>query len=311
MQLDGSSIGAPLHLPGHSLTITSTAPHPQQKVLKPPVMPPYNNGQNSSSLSRKRSATILQASPSPPSSRPPSRDGDLNVDHKRSRVAKQWTACPEYVTTAESSIRLDQRAEHAIVNVLHPGLNGLSDDGGFAELVSGNCRFTMLCFLGCTIDHLHAASVVSALLSTFKVNVFGVSLIPPPPHTSSLPIIYDGTRQLSSSLGLLHPLGGGRQALDAIVVLDSKLRRRMLLPIGWGVKPQRQQRSARNVGLANTYADSEEEEMMLTSEQEVERAVKRMIAGIEWLIHEETEEYSRTWDEGIRTATVVHGMDYS
>ncbi|KAF3911985.1 hypothetical protein AA313_de0206101 [Arthrobotrys entomopaga] len=281
---------------------TTTAPHPNPQKKKATMLPVSNHP----SLSRKRSATILLDSPSPPSSRPPSRDGD---DHKRSRVAKQWTACPEYVTTAESSIKLDQRAENANVNVLLPGLEGLSDDGCFTELISDGSRFTMLCFLGCTIDHLHAASVVSSLLSTFKVNVYGVSLIPPPPHTSSLPIIFDGTRHLTSSLGLLHPLGGGRQALDAIVVLDSKLRRRMLLPIGWGVKPRKPQRSAGSTQLANTYADTEEEEMLLSSEQEVERAVKRLISGIEWLIHEETEEYSKDWDEGFRTAT-VHGMDF-
>ncbi|KAF2099110.1 hypothetical protein NA57DRAFT_56733 [Rhizodiscina lignyota] len=35
-------------------------------------------------------------------------------------------------------------------------------------------------------------------------------------------------------LGLLHPLGGGREALDAIVLLDRQGRRRLVLPFGWG-----------------------------------------------------------------------------
>jgi len=256
------------------------------------------------SLSRKRSHIALVDSPSPPSSRPPSRDGNLNVDHKRSRVAKQWNGCPAHVTTADHSIRLDQRAEVAKVNVLQPGFDDLSGDGEFSSLITDGSRFTMLCFLGCIIDHLHAVSLVSSLLSTFKVNIYGVSLIPPPPQTSSLPIIYDPSRQLTSSLGLLHPLGGGRTALDAIVVLDSKLRRRMLLPIGWGVKTR-----VGNTGMMNPYADREEEEVTLTCEQEVERAVKRLIEGVEWMIHEEEVEYSERWDEGIRTA-MVHGMDY-
>ncbi|KAK6361717.1 hypothetical protein TWF730_005431 [Orbilia blumenaviensis] len=301
MQLDGrtSSSSLPRDQPTTIVVVSSSKQKPQNKSTS------TMSGPNSS-LSRKRSATILQASPSPPSSRPPSRDGNLNVDHKRSRVAKQWTACPEYVTTVEQSIKLDPRAENASVSVLQPGCERLSDDGRFTELVQDGSRFTMLCFLGCTIDHLHAASVVSSLLSTFRVHVYGVSLIPPPANVSSLPIIYDGTRHLTSSLGLLHPLGGGRQALDAIVVLDSKLRRRMLLPIGW-VKPKYQPRGA--MELTNTYADTEEEEMVLTSEQEVERALKRLIAGIEWLIHEEAEDYTRSWDEGLRTA-MVHGIGY-
>jgi len=35
-------------------------------------------------------------------------------------------------------------------------------------------------------------------------------------------------------LGLLHPLGGGRQPLDAIVIIDTAGKRRLVLPIGWG-----------------------------------------------------------------------------
>jgi hypothetical protein len=35
-------------------------------------------------------------------------------------------------------------------------------------------------------------------------------------------------------LGLLHPLGGGKFPLDALVVLDQCHRRRLVLPFGWG-----------------------------------------------------------------------------
>ncbi|KAH8731423.1 hypothetical protein GQ44DRAFT_671279 [Phaeosphaeriaceae sp. PMI808] len=35
-------------------------------------------------------------------------------------------------------------------------------------------------------------------------------------------------------LGLLHPLGGGKFPLDALVVLDPSGRRRLVLPFGWG-----------------------------------------------------------------------------
>jgi hypothetical protein len=35
-------------------------------------------------------------------------------------------------------------------------------------------------------------------------------------------------------LGLLHPLGGGKFPLDALVVLDRRGRRRLVLPFGWG-----------------------------------------------------------------------------
>lgn len=35
-------------------------------------------------------------------------------------------------------------------------------------------------------------------------------------------------------LGLLHPLGGGETPLDALVVVDNRGRRRLVLPFGWG-----------------------------------------------------------------------------
>ena len=35
-------------------------------------------------------------------------------------------------------------------------------------------------------------------------------------------------------LGLLHPLGGGQRPLDAIVILDTAGRRRLVIPFGWG-----------------------------------------------------------------------------
>lgn len=35
-------------------------------------------------------------------------------------------------------------------------------------------------------------------------------------------------------LGLLHPLGGGQSPLDAIVILDTAGRRRLVVPFGWG-----------------------------------------------------------------------------
>lgn len=35
-------------------------------------------------------------------------------------------------------------------------------------------------------------------------------------------------------LGLLHPLGGGQRPLDAIVILDTAGKRRLVVPFGWG-----------------------------------------------------------------------------
>lgn len=73
-------------------------------------------------------------------------------------------------------------------------------------------------------------------------------------------IVHDAQRTLTKNLGLLHPLGGGRVALDAIVVLDAESRARMVLPIGWGV------RGASEDG-ANLW----------------ENVMGRVVRGVEWL----------------------------
>ncbi|KAH7391827.1 hypothetical protein BKA66DRAFT_458544 [Pyrenochaeta sp. MPI-SDFR-AT-0127] len=52
----------------------------------------------------------------------------------------------------------------------------------------------------------------------------------------SLPLIQAATPSNNHfvRLGLLHPLGGGKFPLDALVVLDRHGRRRLVLPFGWG-----------------------------------------------------------------------------
>jgi hypothetical protein len=52
----------------------------------------------------------------------------------------------------------------------------------------------------------------------------------------SLPLIqaYEPPNNHFVRLGLSHPLGGGKFPLDALVVLDPRGRRRLVLPFGWG-----------------------------------------------------------------------------
>jgi hypothetical protein len=58
----------------------------------------------------------------------------------------------------------------------------------------------------------------------------------PPNAPFSLPIIQavEPSNNHFVRLGLLHPLGGGKFPLDALVVLDQHARRRLVLPFGWG-----------------------------------------------------------------------------
>ncbi|RAR15953.1 hypothetical protein DDE83_000750 [Stemphylium lycopersici] len=66
-------------------------------------------------------------------------------------------------------------------------------------------------------------------------------------------------------LGLLHPLGGGKFPLDALVVLDRHGRRRLVLPFGWGAgkhaaTPAGRSIQQRLMGLLRSCVDTLEQE---------------------------------------------------
>ena len=73
-------------------------------------------------------------------------------------------------------------------------------------------------------------------------------------------VVFDAQSVLTKRLGLLHPLGGGRVALDVVVVLDAEGRVRIVLPIGWGAK-------GCCASMANRWED----------------VVVRLVRGVEWL----------------------------
>ncbi|CAN9175898.1 unnamed protein product [Alternaria alternata] len=67
----------------------------------------------------------------------------------------------------------------------------------------------------------------------------------------SLPVIQAATPSNNHfvRLGLLHPLGGGKFPLDALVVLDKQSRRRLVLPFGWGAGKHADTPAGRNIQM--------------------------------------------------------------
>lgn len=55
-------------------------------------------------------------------------------------------------------------------------------------------------------------------------------------------------------LGLLHPLGGGQQPLDALVLIDHAGLRRLVLPYGWGIGKHVTRSEMRTI-MQSRYAD--------------------------------------------------------
>lgn len=184
------------------------------------------------------------------------------------------------------SIGLDARVEAVVVDMLWPDAESL-DCGRRLGDFRRSGGFTVLCFLGSTIEHLQGLGQVASLLGNLNADVFGVSLSAPPPHTSSLPIIHDRTRALTLSLGLLHPLGGGRQALDAIVILDRDSRQRVVLPVGWGARP-----------VPGQCAADEES-------NSVDSLVGRCVKSVEWLCNEALDDTVEDVEMGMMDNEIV------
>ncbi|KAG0641125.1 hypothetical protein HOY80DRAFT_1008705 [Tuber brumale] len=260
---------------------TSPLPMSYQPPQPPPPQPSPSPPLFSATSSKKRSPQIAFADDTPPSSRPPSRS------HTQKRLrAKRAGERPSWVSGKDDGIGLDARVEAVVVDVLWPGAESL-DCGRRVSDLRRSRGFTVLCFLGCTIEHLQSLGQVASLLGNLNTDVFGVSLSAPPPHTSSLPIIHDRTRALTLSLGLLHPLGGGRQALDAIVILDRDSRERVVLPVGWGPRPVPGQ----------CTADEES--------NSVNSIVGRCVKGVEWLCNEALDDTVEDVEMGMMDNEIV------
>ncbi|KAH0551685.1 hypothetical protein GP486_007097 [Trichoglossum hirsutum] len=116
------------------------------------------------------------------------------------------------------------------------------------------------------------------------VDILGVSLYSYISHDYRFPIIHDSPPNIIPALGLLHPLGGGREALDAVVVLDACGRRRMVLPVGWG---QSRHYAAPDELLKNTMA----------------KLMANLVDGLQWLDRESREQREQELEKMERRAS--------
>ncbi|KAF2263636.1 hypothetical protein CC78DRAFT_269650 [Lojkania enalia] len=115
----------------------------------------------------------------------------------------------------------------------HNNLSSYSKDSSLVVLcVQGNLRlhYDLLCAM------LPDLYTLSPSLQAFVLCRDPATHTPSTTAPFSLPLIQavGGDFNHFVRLGLLHPLGGGQFPLDALVVVDPKGRRRLVLPFGWG-----------------------------------------------------------------------------
>lgn len=206
-------------------------------------------------ISRKRSPlAAFAADATPPHSRPPSRT------HTKRARRPDLSERPAFVHARDAAINLHARipapaaAGAYTVQVVSPALPTFPPTSSFssslaaslpprdvplAGLVRGAGRETaVLCFLGSGVGvrTLAALAEVRGVLAGVGAGVWGVALAAealPAGAAAGVDVVWDVRAVLTKALGLLHPLGGGRAPLDAVVVVDEEGRARMVLPVGW------------------------------------------------------------------------------
>lgn len=226
-------------------------------LLSPLPLPTFPQPQ-----SRKRRALDSPARPDVP----------RTLTQKRARP-HSTPERPAWVLDHTNSLHVSTRLSGVSAVEIYPSASGTpaTEISLFTELFNGAGGFTVLCFLGFGGEEtLRAVGGVSTLLAALGARCYGVSLVPPNAECG-LPILHDRHRSLTTRLGLLHPLGGGRTALDAVVVLDSESRARMVLPIGWGARPTQG-------GCVDEPGNR------------WENVVARLVRGVEWLRDEAEDE---------------------
>lgn len=143
--------------------------------------------------------------------------------------------------------------EPSFINLSKPVyvVNGI---GGINEIHKLPILFSsfVLCFFGNVsgdygyVDnvplHISAISHFYPCLQSYNTDVIGITTDTvenicqwkahlPRALQFSLPVISDSNDEICREMGMLHPLGGAKLALDAIVIIDSVGRRRDILPI--------------------------------------------------------------------------------
>lgn len=144
----------------HTLVSAASVPCPESPFVQTSLLPmsyqkPSNTGPQPSpspplfASSKKRSPQVAFSGETPPSSRPPSRA------HTQKRLrAKRAAERPSWVSKKDESIELDARVEGVLIDVLWPGAGSLECGIRLGNLGNSRRGFTVLCFLGCTIEHL-------------------------------------------------------------------------------------------------------------------------------------------------------------
>ncbi|KAK8168018.1 hypothetical protein IWX90DRAFT_122969 [Phyllosticta citrichinensis] len=221
--------------------------------------PPSMNAQEISHTNASATASTI-SSPRP---RRPS------IDRKRSRTSGVLDGLELVPAAAAWQLNMDEMLDGVILGDWCPPNQQKTDHLDLSESIANGRRYVpgqsivVLCVVESTDVQLRQLSSHLPHLLSLSPTLFPILLTRHAPSSLSttFPAIPAKGHPANHflRLGLLHPLGGGLAGMDALVLLDQRARRRLVVPFGWGV--------GRGVGDAERGAHAVRERLMEAIEE--------------------------------------------
>lgn len=183
-------------------------------------------------MTRKRTCTAAFAEE--PAETTPGARPIAPLRQKRSCVPARPTR-PSFLTEAASSPLLSSRlSPNNTLRLVLPGRAPTPPTTAHELLApTSSTSIKLLTFQSFSSGLLETLEGVLPLLEPLNAQVYGVTDTGPTAAGRSGWIV-DEKRSLAKELGLLHPLGGGRECVDAVVVVDAQGRWRGSVVVGFG-----------------------------------------------------------------------------
>ncbi|KAK9355056.1 hypothetical protein V1523DRAFT_406184 [Lipomyces doorenjongii] len=154
---------------------------------------------------------------------------------KRSRPQIMTEVAPSYVKNSQDA-QIFNPGDYLGIFAFLPG-STVSFRVSMYSLLRQSSGPKIFAFYGQGHDHhIRASSELSGFFRReYDTSIYAVCVTPPDLRNGyGIPIIFDPKTSLTRYCRALHPIAGGRHAMNAIIIVDDFGKKRCFLPVGYG-----------------------------------------------------------------------------
>ncbi|KAK9239257.1 hypothetical protein V1525DRAFT_398980 [Lipomyces kononenkoae] len=154
---------------------------------------------------------------------------------KRSRPQIMTEVAPSYVKNSQDAQSFNP-GDYLGIFAFMPG-STVSFRVSMYSLLRQSSGPKIFAFYGQGHDgHIRALSALSGYFRReYGASIYAVSITPPDLRNGyGIPIIFDPKTNLTRYCRALHPIAGGRHAMNVIIIVDDFGKKRCFLPVGYG-----------------------------------------------------------------------------